>query len=1143
MRQRYADPTLGERVEWMIQQYPSVTPDLVAGLVVSGQLDMEGGLLDELMRKDAAAQQNNAFWYAPWSAAKWTVRNAYVIAEDLYNLSPVMSVPRTLINMNQGRPFNESVNHALESNARRNIRMSRIGIDYDYGDGWIPSQDVLPQSPEYWGLVKEMIESGQLAGTPEEQLLTAMNQQRIDSLYKNGINTHALTVQTWRSTHLHKTLADGTVVETPFSPGAGLAMPFFAPGTLAFQVASGVLDTGFRLVFEPVDVPFDRGLARFAGRGRHAGDDFHFAGGVDQYDELGKLIDDTGTVNRRRFRNFMRENMNIEIWEGPIPLVVSMNRKYGLGAKYDLDTQGMTQHLIDPDTGKPIVEVSLDAHPSQVIMREPGKPANPKNAYVQGYLDTGHTLDEIEEAIDLRGGKNGQIFLTIEHEGVHVEQMTWFGKMELDDGRMASDYWTTTKNTPDDLRKLIDDGIEEHGNPINRLAEDAAETTAKIDELDLRFTQLSDELQVPNLDPARKLAAQKEIGTVVTQQSQRKRHLNNLSKVIGNHLDEMELIQGKISHYIERHATRVSTQRMLDGTWGAPKTMKEFRRVNGVSGGGWRPTVNVPSFTEVLWTEKGRDAMRRFANDFNDYDSVVRHAPGIPPAAAHKIAASSDAREITKIFSDLYRGPGTYKTPKGKKFGNYSDPLARGLDAWQSKTHFNPVPFIESARRLARRGGAEAGHNILRVGDDGENMKVVSSTLRTAGSEPERIYEIQKLAMAIGNTRPGIGKIKDLIRDEVIAQAKLVGGNVEAQTTHIMKQWDIAEKQTHIYAVNPTTGRARLIWHNGKKWVHRDGERIAQGNNGAMFESQFAETAAVVPNVRQIRRLTSRQREAYEGIRRHFGSYNDANPYLPLGMESSGFMRFADWGFGIWRDMALFRLGWALRILPEEHLRLGASGYSNLFSNPLDYFTMLSRNLDFIAPGETKFLSDIIGADGLGTAMLRDLKTGQKFDAEKVDWAVVSMGNPNEAELAWAGMTRDFLVVHNDEVGRLVAEMGVDDAFEWLMTAAGYQVRKRIVVRAQKNSGLDKIMNQKPLADYLDAVDLKINEMGGGAGVYKELEDDFWYNSLGQRVHAFSDTTAFRTRESLIEFIKEHGGDMALSRSKRKRSRFEGGGV
>jgi hypothetical protein len=1079
----FADPSIGLKVEKIIQQYPTVTRDIIAGLAVSGYLDADGGLIDAIVKKDATAQQNTSWWYQPWNGLKAVTRSAFVLAEDLYNVSPVMTIPRTGIRMSQGESFGGALDHALETTARRANRLKSMGFETDYGEGFLPSQEIVPQSDTFWEDVKALIHTGELGGTPEEQMLAAINQTKIDTLRTVGVNPYATTMATWRSTLLHKTLNDGTIVSTPYSPGAGIAIGFSSPGSKAFSMASGLLDTGFRFVMEPIDIPLDRGLQHLAKVKTIGGDAAMLRHG------------------KQRIRNFMRDELRIDLYDGDLP----SQPKADPGDVGTMEYQGLTTSRVYADD-LPRIEISLDSQVSGFFGPK-GVPDvyDMADPYHRGYAATGLSPQELDDALKAAGGENAQMFVTIEHEVIHDQvQGKWHRIVETVDAdgvtRRYVDDMTVTKDTPDDLRKIIDQYDESFVPEYDRITGEMNDIVKQANEAAPITPELHDELigKWNDLDVERSVLSEKALD-----------------------------LKKQVAEYAEVHASVQAVNNMLDGSWGMPELMAGARKKAGFMNDGWRPRVNVRTFFEWLNTKAGQRSMVAFTERYNDLDSVLAHAPGISLDDAFRIAHSNDRATITKIFQDSYSG-----VPRqAPQIGMFSDQMGRGLDAWSSTTKFGGGVMVQSAQRIARRMGASAGHNIMSLTDPMETMEAISNALKTANVSAERIYEIQKVAQNVRNTgMTGLRKVHQMVLDEIVGSAKLVGPDHAKQVQHIMDQWTLAEEANHLYWVNPTTGEARSLYHNGKKWVTIDNERVAVGRHGAMLEAQFSSTNLAIPNVRQIRRMSSQQRRIYERIRSWKNWDEVGNPYLPLGLESSGVMKIGDLAFGVWRDFALFRFGWAMRILPEEHLRMGAAGYSTMFTNPTDYFTMLTNNLDFILPGDKATLATIVADDQLGTAMLRDLKTGEAFNAGNADWTVTSVA-ANE-RLGWAGITRDSILVTNDEMGRKIAQLGPKEARAFFMTPEGKAIVKRVVLSAEKNSGMDKLMNVADLFDYIDAVDLKITEMGGGVGAFKEA-DGIWYDSYGKRLHAFDDETVFPNKKTLREFIAEKGGEKPLSKATR----------
>jgi len=1121
---KFADPEIGKKIERLVMEYPSVPRDLVAGLAVSGLISMDQGLLDATIRQSEKAVQNSSWWYQPWNWMKYTTRHGFLAAEDLYNVSPIHLIPRTLINHGQGAGWGDAFDMSLNSALGTQTSLDKLGIKSDFGQGFIPTYEDFQPGPDYWGRIKELVQSKQFAGSPDEQLLKAVNQARIEQIKNQGVSNMGLTSAMWRSTHLHKTLDDGTVAQVPYSPGAGAAIIFTTPGTRAYDTASAMVDSVARLVFEPVDVLADRALKAYK-TSRLIGGDQALARNA-----AGELSEDAV----QRIVKALEDEAEIVARKGPMddPFQVAESG-------YKLNDRGLNR-----------IEVSIReamSHFKRVGARGDWDPAN---VYHRAFIDMGLSPDDVYRAVMKHGGDEASLMLTIEHELVHAEiQNLWHPTWVDDAGQEWVDLRRLSDAAPDEIRTLYNTADENAAGVMRNLREKVGEgfeeffddvsvyDTTEIGSVQKRLTErikaLQDEMLVPG-KTAEEMKALREARArtvyALDQWRPAKLQIESLAEALSSTYEQV----------VETAAEGRAFRNMVDGTWSGPRIMELMRQNAGITKKGVRKNVNIKTFFEWVNTARGQRLMERFANEFDTIEKVRKHAPGLDPQDWRRIAESTDVGEITEMFRRAYAD-----APKQKpKTGGFKDPIGRGLDAWESSTQFGGAAMlVSSARRLARRAGAEAGHNMLAVGNARENLLAIANAGNTVGLDLNVIDDLQKKVLLMGDTQTGLRRVYEELRDAIVEKARLHGDEAEVafQTEQILKQWGDATEMNHIYAVNPTTGRARQLWWNGKRYVANMEGPVLQTQHGAMLEAQFASSTIGIPNVRQLRRMSSGQRWVYEGARRAIWKAvkdTEKYPYLALGLQSSTPMRAADLAFGVWRDFALFRVGWALRILPEEHLRMGAMGYSNMFRHPMDYFSMMTNNMDFILPGDDITLAAVLQKDGLGAAMLRDLKTGDVFDAAKADWTVVNIGqNP---ELGWAGMTRDYLIIHNDRIGRYIAEHGPDAARQYFRTEEGKQILREVASQAKKGDTLEKIATPRILNEYIDVVELKIAEMSGGSGIYKEITPDHpkgvWFGSDGRRRYAFSDTSpeAFPNKKRLADFIENKTGQRPLTRLNRK---------
>jgi hypothetical protein len=840
IKRDYGDPALGAKIEAMIQQNPTISPDAVVGAVSSGALSINSDLIAELIEKDRKAQEVAKHpWNKAWNVLKGTSRAAFVVAEDLYNVNPLYVGLRTGVRTYQGENAADALNASLRTTMRTSAAVRRLGGSVEMGSGFMPSQELSPQSPEYWGNVKQMVQDGSFQGSPEEQLYHAMNTQRLQDVKTNGINTYAMTEAMWRSTHIHKTLADGNVATVPLSYGSALALPFTTPGTRAYSAASMMFDGTARLLLEPVDVIADAGL-------RHLG-----------------RASSTLIPEKALFRQGMGHiqealaDMGVDLVQGNLPIMHSSS------ANLD-QLAGVSTARLNPATGLPYTQVSMDKAVAHYESFQKIDVWDATNPYHKVYIDLGYSPQEVRSLFSQYGGENAKLFNTIEHELIHTElQSSWY-QHTIVDGEEVLDFSKLTDAAPDDLKRAHEAAQKAHDEVFAKFDADTTSAdfefnTAEAKKANAEAQKWVDELERTDLTAAQRANAEAQLKKHGGRAKAYGDKATGLGDELQTYTDSVIAVDDVIDQFVEADATRRAFENMLDDTWRAPEIMKNAKRKAGIIQT-WRPWVNPKTFTEWLWTSKGQRGMKAFAERYNTIDAVLKHAPDIDLHDAAVIAKSSDQGLITNIMRRNF-----LDAPKdAPNVGMFSDKLGRGLDAWQSKTMFGGGNLIDSARRIARRAGAQAGHNIFTVTDQAENLRVISNTIRTANGSLDDIERIQRMALSpIGQTPEGIRKVRDATLEVVIEQTAKYGNYSPEQLDFIRKQWLDAEKQSRMYWMNPTTGQSRQFYHDGRGW-----KQIPGGERNAVLESQFASTSAVMPNVRQIRRMTSHQRQAYEAMRK-----------------------------------------------------------------------------------------------------------------------------------------------------------------------------------------------------------------------------------------------------------------------------------
>ena len=542
-----------------------------------------------------------------------------------------------------------------------------------------------------------------------------------------------------------------------------------------------------------------------------------------------------------------------------------------------------------------------------------------------------------------------------------------------------------------------------------------------------------------------------------------------------------------------------------------PKLVKKYRKQAGMTNR-WRPFVNPITATEWLNTRAGQRTVKALARS-KDVDYIRKNATYLNDGDILRLVNADTPEDVTDIIRTAFntQGVGDIQRPT---IGWFRAKGSYPLDQLVTMKKFPGGLVSRSLRNMgawSRKARASVGSNMMSVTDSPERLDTIRSFGATIGATNDQINDIQKLSLKRGHTASGLDEIYQRLK-AIDVENLQKRGYTKAEAEVMWDDWKGYATQNEKYWVSNIGNERKWIWFNNK-YVEVPANQLEQLPAEAFMEAQFATTHRVLPNIRQTRRLHSQQRRIWETIKKGVLDHT-SRTWRPKGYTSTAAMRAGDWSFGIWRDFALMRGGWTVRIIGEEQIRFGASGYSGLFSNPIDYFISMFNKMDFTIPGDDLTLAEIMKTqEALGSAGLRDLSVPPHI-VKDTNWTVASFANPNQARLAWAGLTREYILNSSDEIVTAVARNGVDDAYEYLTSVEGREVVKRVAGDAAQESSVAKIANDPELRKYLQVIDLRLAQISGGDGL--------WFNPATRQWLTAEDVAKIPASEySSIEKVRE----------------------
>ena len=442
--------------------------------------------------------------------------------------------------------------------------------------------------------------------------------------------------------------------------------------------------------------------------------------------------------------------------------------------------------------------------------------------------------------------------------------------------------------------------------------------------------------------------------------------------------------------------------------------------------------------------------------------------------------------------------------------------------------------------RFFRREMAEqtGGGVVLDPADPIETIHGVRQLMDTIGASVEEKDEVIRILLGEGHRHRGV--VKAATKINTSTKKRLVEmGMDEVDVDEIMKPF--ANLQANLHAYNTD------MLGNPMARMDEGFYQIPDGKGGttnvfkphAAHEAQFSHRTVVLPSIREYRQVTSKIRVGLEKMRK--GRHPD---YVPLGFNvvewntnMATWVRYKlDQGMSLWRNMALLRVGWPLRVLPDEAMRILASGYGNMFTDASHYMAAVMRGDMVGATGDS--LDDWVKLHGgYGTGgfsrgpamsvtgesipnMPRDIEPAVQLSNR--DWVIEQMaqGDGTINPLALEGLTDNLITLNAAGSTTLIIDHGVTKSIDilWPVGKKPSTMLTDIVKEAATDSlwgNADK--SRQALRSVLENLESQIARFSGGDFYYRQVTGPGevtgqWLNKRGAAVEFYLEDAATGNR-------------------------------
>lgn len=506
-----------------------------------------------------------------------------------------------------------------------------------------------------------------------------------------------------------------------------------------------------------------------------------------------------------------------------------------------------------------------------------------------------------------------------------------------------------------------------------------------------------------------------------------------------------------------------------------------------------RPWIH-PTFADDFWASKrGRRVAEWFA-DNRSLSRQLRYTSSLPEHSQRALLYATTTDEVVDVFDEFL---GYAKMPKAPSLRRTDRMLTRLGANVPLDTHglaggiarfVDDSPYSRTMRRLL----AETQVPALAVDDFASTAPIVNDMLDTIGA-PVHVKDrvLEQFLNARGDYVETV-KAYESFRKVLKRRLGELGYDEEIADGLMRSTQEAQVYAQHFY--DDTLGNRRIEYGQHALVDENTGE-ILLWQPDAHLESEFGLRYLIVPNVRELRRLTSRAQVLRNKARMHFGAD-------PVGTE--GFWitsHLLDPAAATWRNMMLARLGWSMRVLPEELVRQNAAGYTQMFTHPAQYMAFILNRAGMNGVDGTDLTklrdSAALGSGGGFQTTISGLPLGGGRASTRTSRTPVPRGHP----YYWDGLREEIYVMWGDElnreIGKRIADgMSDDEIFRWLRGIEEYTddpsgpalLRSRARGAKVTSNYRDIMYDDMVLRAKIQSVQARRHQLAGGRTLTRELD-------------------------------------------------------
>jgi len=519
----------------------------------------------------------------------------------------------------------------------------------------------------------------------------------------------------------------------------------------------------------------------------------------------------------------------------------------------------------------------------------------------------------------------------------------------------------------------------------------------------------------------------------------------------------------------------------------------------------------------------------------NGYSKIKRKLPGMAEDDIWKLHRTTDRGEIRNIIEEWYGSPQSrYRVPGRGRTSSALSALQNGSPSRTGRAVQNLWPRNEKLSAWGRRQVSEMGNSTIDPYDPdvtydtvmswaglfGRTADETDSALKIMDMGDIRIDPFTKLNMSERTRALELqDRLFDWMKRDLVRK-----GHTEEYVDTVIREWKEATLKNQQYAENAMAQPLALRSTPGRRIKsERFDEDLDIIGSSPIMDSQMGHRSLFMPSTRDARRVSA-------GVRKFTEASRSARGRSWTGIGTSAPQAGVDRALSIWRNLALARIGWILRVLPDEIARMWAYGYSDLATNPVAAIGYaIGHKGNKLANGDgLRAITDLsgLGADnGLlrGADDLPYLETSERAASWTQQNATVGRTQTLTRKGA-RGVGRRYLQLYQSEMANVLYDHNtIEDALRYLADNVDdngilARLKARTDADAPNLGGIDA--DDAQLRRVLETLDAQRHQYTGGRWVGRDSNGQ-WVDMNGALVetyHTKADGTQF-TRQELHDLL------------------------